>query len=166
MKNGKTCPTPELIHELRTVAHADNYRAYRRLVNQIDWNLSHDAELIDEGIGIMIGYGDMKRAKSLTETAHERFPEHEQIARTLSIFHPPPARVVTPKWRESPESALATWQWLDDHAHDYSIGHWLSVWDGQLVADAPSRSELDKILNTLRQNGTLEGPTLIHKVIS
>jgi hypothetical protein len=55
---------------------------------------------------------------------------------------------------------------LDEHAHEYPLGHWLAVYNGQLVADAPTRNELGDILDELCENGQDKRGPLVYKVIS
>jgi hypothetical protein len=163
--NGKLAPTPELISELRNTAHTRNYRTYRRLIEQLDWQQA-SAEAINRGIGVTIAFTDMKRAKPLTELAWQRFPEDEQVGRYWRFLNPPPARIIKSDWRESPEEIQATGDWLDEHAHEYPLGHWLAVYNGQLVADAPTRNQLGDILDQLREKGLYERGAVTHQVIS
>lgn len=164
---GLIAPTAELMADLRVAVEEENYRAYRLLVDKIDWRLSDDVDVVDEGIGLMIGYGDMKRAKAVTEMAHQRFPEHKQIARTWDgIFNFRPVRVVKSRRRPMLEEMEATAKWFDQHALEYELGHWLAVYYGQLVAEAPT---LDGLLQKVSEQEEQQGeeiPALLHQVIA
>jgi hypothetical protein len=108
----------------------------------------------------------MKRTKPLTELARQRFPEDEQVSRYWRFLNPPPPRVIKSKWRGSAEEIQATGDWLDEHAHEYPLGHWLAVYNGQLLADAPTLSKVGEILDQLRDKGQYERGALTHQVIS
>ena len=57
MNNGKVVPTPKIIDQLRATIDGGNSRAYWRLIKQIDWTLAEDAEILDQGIGLLIAVG-------------------------------------------------------------------------------------------------------------
>jgi len=71
-----------------------------------------------------------------------------------------PARVVKTAWRPPRNWFKDSMEWIKQHIDEYEIGHWLAVRPGELVADAPTRDELDRKLTLLRE------PCLIYKVIS
>ncbi|MDM8524516.1 hypothetical protein QUF80_14195 [Desulfococcaceae bacterium HSG8] len=53
-------------------------------------------------------------------------------------------------------------EWIKQHDNEYQIGHWLAVRPGELVADAPTRDELDKKLSMLPED---KKPYLVYRVI-
>ena len=63
----------------------------------------------------------------LVDIGRERFPQDEQLARTWRMLNPRPARVTKSTWHSTPEYLQATNDWLDEHAHEYPLGHWLVV---------------------------------------
>ncbi len=134
---------------------------YRHLMDQIDWRLA-PADVLDRAIGFAIHVGDMKRGKALTELGLTHFPEHQQIARTALLFHPRPARVAKTARHPSPNWFRDSIKWIQQHVDRYEIGHWLAVSLGELVADAPTRNELETKLDML---GEERKPVLIYKVI-
>lgn len=141
-------PTDELISQLKATVEQQDNRTYRHLMNQLDWSLA-SADQLDQAIGVTLALGDTRRARKLTELGRERFPNEDVFARVWRLLNPPPARVVAPRWRSSMSALDASIQWLDQHADEYEPGHWLAVKSGQLVADAPTRQELDKIIESL-----------------
>lgn len=165
MKNGHLAPTSKRIDQLTESAHTNNYRSYRGLIDQIDWTQASGDEL-SKAIGVTLTFVDMKRTKSLAELGHKRFPEHERLIGAWKLVNPPPARIVKSKWRPTFEGMQATGDWLDEHAYQYPLGHWLAVRHGQLMADAPTRTELDNILDSLHEKGEVEWPILVHKVLT
>jgi len=136
-------------------------RAYRHLIGQTDWSRA-SAELLDRAIGLAIGFGDMKRGKELTELGLRRFPEHEKFARASLLFNPRPSKVIKTEWRPPRNWFRDSMEWIRQHIDDYEIGHWLAVRPGELVADAPTRDELDKKLAMSGEDGK---PSLVYKVI-
>jgi hypothetical protein len=154
-------PSPELIAQPDTAADSRDGRAYRRLMDETDWH-SAPADVLDRAIGLALSFGDMKRGKALTELGLRRFPDHKQIARTWLLFNPRPARVIKTAWHPPRNWFRDSMEWIKQHVNEYEIGHWLAVRPGELVADAPTRDELDKKLSVLPED---KKPCLIYSVI-
>lgn len=153
-------PSPENMEQLESAVDNQDGNAYRHLMDQIDWRLA-SADELDRAIGFAIRAGDLKRGKILTELGLTRFPDHQQIARTALLFHPRPARVAKTTRHPSPNWFRDSMQWIQQHVGMYEIGHWLAVSPGELVADAPTRDELEAKLDMLEERK----PVLIYKVI-
>jgi hypothetical protein len=161
----KLAPTEELINQLRTTPYSRDGRTYRRLIDQIDWNLAA-AEVLDRALSVTLSFADLRRAKQITALARQRFPENEIFARAWQLFDPPPVRWSKPRWQQPPDFLKHCMEWLDEHVYDYEVGHWLAMNDGQLVADAPTRQELDNLLASLKGKNPLAEHALIHQVLS
>lgn len=171
--NGHVPPSPEIMSELGAAvenlnnprkAHLSR-RLYRQWIDKVDWRQA-SPEVLNEAMGITFSFSDTKSMKRLTGIGVERFPDLKLFKQAWKIFERPPMRMVPTQSSESAESFDATFEWLDQHAHEYELGHWLAVKDGKLVADAPTSKELTQILNQLRERGEHEGGALVHKVIS
>jgi hypothetical protein len=163
--NDKIVPSDEIINQLKETAKNQNNRSYSCLMKQIDWELAN-AEQLDKAIGVALAYVDMKRAKQLTEIGLEHFPDNQIFIRVWRLFNPPPARVGKTKWRSSIEALDASMNWMEEHADEYERGHWLAVKNGDLVADAPTRHELDKIIESLGGPEILATDSIVQQVIA
>jgi hypothetical protein len=161
----KIAPTDEIINRLKEAAKNGDNRTYNRLIDQVDWNLASDS-VIDQAIDIALAFMDTHRAKHLAEIGHKRFPEHKTLARTWRMFNPPPARVAKSRWRSSPEELQASMDWLREHAREYNPGHWLAVKSGRLIADAPTRKELKKIIDNLGEPEILATNSIVYQVMA
>lgn len=159
--NAKISPLPEVMAQLDTAVDKRDGRTYRALMDQTDWH-SAPADVLDRAIGLAISFGDMKRGKALTELGRSRFPEHKQIARTSLLFNPRPARVIKTAWHPPRNWFRDSMEWIKQHVNEYEIGHWLAVRPDELVADAPTRDQLDKKLSVLPED---KKPCLIYRVI-
>jgi len=142
------------------VARRDG-RAYRCLTEHTDWSAT-SAEVLDRAISMAISFGDMRRGKEFTELGLRKFPECRQFVRASLLFNPRPARVVRTPWRHPKNWFRDSLEWIRQHIDEYEIGHWLAVRPGELIADAPTRDELDKKLAMSGEDGK---PSLIYKVI-
>lgn len=160
--NSKIPPSPDVMDRLDAAVDKHEGQTYRYLMDQTDWHLA-SADVLDRAIGIALSFGDMKRGKALTELGLSRFPEHEQIARTWLLFNPRPARVIKKTERRPINWFTDSMKWIKQHVNEYEIGHWLAVSPGELIADAPTRDELDKKLSVLPED---RKPYLVYKVIS
>jgi hypothetical protein len=158
--HAKISPSPEVMDQLEMAVDNHDGRTYRHLMDQIDWFLA-PADVLNRAIGLAIHVGDMRRSKILTELGLKRFPDHQQIARTALLFHPRPARVAKTTRHPSLNWFRDSMQWIQQHVGMYEIGHWLAVSPGELVADAPTRDELEAKLDMLEERK----PVLIYKVI-
>ncbi len=161
----KIAPSEKIISQLETAADNHDHRSYSRLIDQVDWNLA-SASVIDQTIDIALAFLDTRRAKRLAEIGHKRFPEHKTLARTWRMFNPRPARVAKSRWRSSPKELQASMDWLREHAREYKPGHWLAVKSGQLIADAPTRKELKKIINKLGEPEILATNSIVYQVMA
>jgi hypothetical protein len=159
--HAKISPSSEVMDQLEAAVDNHDGRTYRHLMDQINWLLA-PADVLDRAIGLAIHVGDMKRSKALTDLGLKRFPEHQQIARTALLFHPRPARVTTTAWRPPPNWFRDSMEWIRQHVDEYETGHWLAVRPGELVAEAPTRDELETKLGML---GDDRKSVLVYKVI-
>lgn len=171
--NGLLPPSPEIMAKLGGAADNVIYprkapysrRIYRQWIDKVDW-LQASPEVLNEAMSITFAFSDTKRMKRLTRIGVERYPDLKLFQQAWKIWERPPMRMVPIRSEESAESFHATYEWLNQHAHEYELGHWLAVKDGKLVADAPTPKELTKILNELREKGEYTGDALVHQVIS
>ncbi|GEM_PF-4715610 len=134
----------ETLNQLKTVT---DHRVYDRLMDKVDWQ-SASAEILDKAIGVALAFGDTRQAKQLTKIGLERFPQHEIFTRVWRLFSSPPARVGKSRSQSSMADLDASMKWIQEHAREYKPGHWLAVKSGQLLAEAPTFNELNKILKT------------------
>ncbi|MEM7530652.1 MAG: hypothetical protein AAF639_00630 [Chloroflexota bacterium] len=163
----KIDPSSGVLDELYQIAHTQDNRAYRRLVDQVDWDMA-SAEELDKGIGVMLGFADTRRSKVLAEMGLEKYPDYEVFTRIQPIFNPRPAHVAKPRGKtpKSRDFLKNSMEWIIDNGDNYEVGHWLAVNNGVLVADSPSRHELGKILKAMRaENNPLTDHVLVHQII-
>ncbi len=160
----KVAPSDEIISQLKDAAKNRDNRTYNRLIDQVDWK-SASAEWLDKAIGITLAFMDMRQAKKLTEIGLTQFPENEVFTRVWRLFNPPPARVGKARWQSTPEALDASMNWIQEHADEYERGHWLAVKNGNLVADAPTLKELDKVIESLGGPEILATDSIIQQVI-
>lgn len=94
------------------------------------------------------------RAWEIAKQGAEIFPESEPLTRAAEVLAP--ARVVKKKRKASHIKGLtASLQWLAENGSRYK-DRWIAVHDGQMVADAATRDELDKHLSSkIRENALI-----------
>ncbi|MEM7535998.1 MAG: hypothetical protein AAF639_27705 [Chloroflexota bacterium] len=163
----KIDPSSGVLDELSQIASTQDHRAYRRLIDKVDWDMA-SAEELDKGISVMLGFVDTRRSKVLAEMGLEKYPDYEVFTRIQPIFNPRPARVAklrekTPKPRYFLKNSM---EWIIENQDEYEVGHWLAVNNGVLVADSPSCHELSQMLDTMRtENNPLTDHILVHQII-
>lgn len=161
----KATPTSEIMAELNEAADNTDHHAYHRLINQIDWDLA-EADVLDEALGVTISFADMKQTKRLATLGYKRFPEHKGIVGAWKLVNPKPAQVAKKREDTPPNWFKDSMDWLSSHVHDYQKGHWMAVNADSLVTEAPTYAELNQKLAKLRNNSKIDGPILVHQVIS
>lgn len=88
------------------------------------------------------------RARELAAEGHRRFPDDPELARYAYVLAPP--RVLRADLPPDPTAKLNL-LWLRDHAHEYH-GEWIALKGGELVAHAPTASQLKNLLPTLEDH--------------
>ena len=165
-KEKKLDPSPEVIQSLRDSAYAFDNRGYRKLIDKIDWEKA-SAKSLNTGLSAAIVFTDLRRAEKISKIGLEKYPDDEVFIRIQPLFNPPKARVGKNPWTvpKPPNFLNNSMDWIDENQDNYEIGHWLAVYDGILVADAPTRRELGEILDARRAEDHMARHALIYKVI-
>jgi hypothetical protein len=110
---------------------------FARQIEVTDWSTRQPDELI-QAVRAALNQEWLTIAHKLLERGVALFPENEEIQRIGRTLSPPIVRAVPGK---PPQGLSASRLWLRAHADAYR-GRWVAIYDGQLLAAAPSLEEL------------------------
>jgi hypothetical protein len=114
-----------------------DWHVFAEQVEAIDWSALPPSELI-QAVKVALNQEWLTSAHTLLERGVALFPENEEIQRINRTLAPPTTHTVR---GEPLRGLVASRAWLRRHADAYH-GQWVAIYDGQLLAAAPSLEEL------------------------
>jgi hypothetical protein len=148
--------TIALLDQLRSAAETQSRRAFVALVEAADWSI-YPPTTLAQAVTMALNQEWLTTALDLARQGAALFPADETVQRIARTLAPPIAHTVP---GEPPHGLAASRSWLRANADAYH-GQWVAVYDGQLLAAAPSLEELRARVDPLERPAS----TIITRVL-
>ncbi len=138
------------MQRLETVAQVSDEIAFSLAVDAMNWE-TRPAEDYERAIRLALLVGAHLKARKLTNQGVEKYPDHLELQKFSRVLASP--KVIDTHLPPDP-NAQADIEWIKAHREKYR-GQWVALHGGQLLAVAPTISELVKVIGNPKGTGIL-----------